>query len=258
MSYTQADKPWAEWIAWQLEAAGISTVLQAWDFAPGSDWLAEMDRATKTTDRTIAVLSPAYLESEFGAVEWRAAFALDASGEQRRLIPVRVAECDPTGLLRTRTYTDLVGLHPVKAAEELVAALRAPGERAKPTTPPPHPGSRFPGPIRYGIPFHSRFFRGREAELFALEQATAAGSRTLVTQAIGGLGGVGKTQLAAAYVHGCADEFDIVAWVRAEDGGVEDLASSPPCSELRSRISRPPNIPSRPCAGSSPATSAGC
>jgi phage replication-related protein YjqB (UPF0714/DUF867 family) len=34
ISYTGADRAWAEWIAVQLEAAGYSTVLQAWDFRP--------------------------------------------------------------------------------------------------------------------------------------------------------------------------------------------------------------------------------
>jgi hypothetical protein len=32
ISYTAADQAWAEWIAWQLEAEGYTTVLQAWDF----------------------------------------------------------------------------------------------------------------------------------------------------------------------------------------------------------------------------------
>jgi TIR domain len=29
VSYTQADRAWAEWLAWELEAAGYTTVLQA-------------------------------------------------------------------------------------------------------------------------------------------------------------------------------------------------------------------------------------
>jgi hypothetical protein len=32
LSYNKADRAWAEWIAWQLEAADYTTVLQAWDF----------------------------------------------------------------------------------------------------------------------------------------------------------------------------------------------------------------------------------
>ncbi|MBV5337401.1 MAG: toll/interleukin-1 receptor domain-containing protein, partial [Deltaproteobacteria bacterium] len=30
ISYTGADKNWAEWIAWQLEEAGYQVVIQAW------------------------------------------------------------------------------------------------------------------------------------------------------------------------------------------------------------------------------------
>ena len=38
ISYNRADRTWAEWIAWQLEEAGYTTVLQAWDFGPGSNF----------------------------------------------------------------------------------------------------------------------------------------------------------------------------------------------------------------------------
>ena len=38
ISYTAVNRPWAEWIAVQLDAAGYTTVLQAWDFRPGSDF----------------------------------------------------------------------------------------------------------------------------------------------------------------------------------------------------------------------------
>ena len=47
------------------------------------------------------------------------------------------------------------------------------------------------------------------------------------------MGGVGKTQLAARYVHQHGSEYDIVAWIRAEDGGIADLA------ELAARLGEP-------------------
>src|ERR671913_1671021 len=87
VSYTGADRAWAEWIAWQLEAAGFTTLLQAWDFAPGRDWAHLMQRGTMQSRRTIAVLSSAYLESAFGEAEWLAAFASDPTGEHGLLIP---------------------------------------------------------------------------------------------------------------------------------------------------------------------------
>jgi len=70
VSYTHADRQWAEWIAWQLEEAGFTTLLQAWDFRPGTNFVNEMDRATTEAERTIAVLSPDYHTSQFAAPEW--------------------------------------------------------------------------------------------------------------------------------------------------------------------------------------------
>ena len=58
ISYTGADVAWAEWIAQTLEDAGYQTVVQAWDFRPGQDFLHQMQQATQQAARTIAVLSP--------------------------------------------------------------------------------------------------------------------------------------------------------------------------------------------------------
>ena len=52
ISYTSADKSWAEWIAYVLEEAGIQVIIQAWDFRPGSNFVLEMQRAAAEADRT--------------------------------------------------------------------------------------------------------------------------------------------------------------------------------------------------------------
>lgn len=41
VSYNKADRRWAEWVAWQLEEAGYTTMLQAWDLRPGSSFVLE-------------------------------------------------------------------------------------------------------------------------------------------------------------------------------------------------------------------------
>jgi hypothetical protein len=53
------------------------------------------------------------------------------------------------------------------------------------------------------------------------------GDRAVVTQAITGLGGVGKSRLAEHYVAAHLDDYDVVARIRAEEGVVDlaDLAS---------------------------------
>src|SRR5215211_3205101 len=140
VSYTSADRAWAEWTAWQLEADGYQVVVQAWDFTPGHDWVHEMQQATTRAGRIVAVLSAAYLRSGHGEAEWRAFYAKDPGGERGLLLPVRVSEVEPPGLLTTRIYVDLIGLDTNSARAALLAAAR--GARGKPTEEPEFPGGR--------------------------------------------------------------------------------------------------------------------
>lgn len=68
-----------------------------------------MDRAAKDAKRTIAVLSPEYLEASFTQPEWGSAVAVDPEGLSRTLVPIRVRDCQPTGVLGQIVYIDLVG-----------------------------------------------------------------------------------------------------------------------------------------------------
>jgi DNA-binding beta-propeller fold protein YncE len=141
VSYTKVDEQWAKWITWTLEDAGYRCLLQAWDFRAGSRFVGEMHRATTVAERTLAVFSPAYFEAEFAESEWGAAVGLDPSGSARRLVPVRVAECRPEGLLAGIVYIDLVETSEAEATERLLAGVKG---RFRPDKPPDFP-PRFPG-----------------------------------------------------------------------------------------------------------------
>src|SRR5579859_7542908 len=123
ISYNKADRAWAEWIAWQLEAEGYSTIIQAWDFRPGSNFILEMDKAAKEAKRTIAVFSPDYLDALYTQAEWAAALVQDPTGEQGKVLPVRVRECTPKGLLAPIIYIDLVKLNKFAAQNTLLAGV---------------------------------------------------------------------------------------------------------------------------------------
>jgi TIR domain/Effector-associated domain 9 len=138
VSYNKADKQWAEWIAWQLEEAGYSVIIQAWDFRPGGNFVLEMQKAATESHQTIAVLSEAYLKASFTQPEWAAAFASDPQSLKRKLLPVRVKKCELTGLLAPLIYVDLVDLEASAAQQTLLGALVA---RAKPEKSPGFPGS---------------------------------------------------------------------------------------------------------------------
>ncbi len=139
ISYNKADRTWAEWIAWQLEEAGYSVVIQAWDFRPGSNFVLDMQRGLVEAERVVAVLSPDFLESLYTQPEWAAAFAADPTGERKTLLPVRVRECKLTGLLSQTTYINLVELNETAAKETLLAGVAC--DRAKPLTAPGFPGT---------------------------------------------------------------------------------------------------------------------
>ena len=120
VSYSPADERWATWIAWELEAAGYRTMLQAWDFVPGTNFIDFMDRGVSEAAAVVAVLSQHYQNSRYGRLEWQAALRAEPDNPSARLIPVRVDESPLEGLLATITYIDLVGETDQNRARELL------------------------------------------------------------------------------------------------------------------------------------------
>ena len=137
VSYNSADKTWAAWIAWILEEQGYSVVIQAWDFRPGGNFVLDMQRATAESRRTIMVLSENYLKASYTQPEWAAAFKQDPQSTERLLLPIRVGECKPTGLLGPLVYVDIVNKGEAEAEQLVLDALK---DRAKPTIRPAFPG----------------------------------------------------------------------------------------------------------------------
>jgi len=105
------------------------------------------------------------------------------------------------------------------------------GEPYVPPTPPdsdelPPPGALPPG-SRMPFP-RNALFTGRGADLHALAQAlspsptVSARQSALVTQAVQGMGGVGKTQLAVEFAHRYGRFFHGVHWINAQQPGLLD------------------------------------
>ncbi len=136
ISYASADQEWAEWIAWQLEQAGYSTILQSWDFQPGSNVVVEVNNATQNSHRTLIVLSPDYLNATSTQPEWATAFMRDPTGQQRTMLPVRVRLCNAQGLLGSLVYIDLTDQPDKDAAREILLRGLKP---SRPIHPPAFP-----------------------------------------------------------------------------------------------------------------------
>ncbi|NWJ48785.1 MAG: tetratricopeptide repeat protein [Chloroflexi bacterium] len=229
ISYNKADKGWAEWVAWLLEQDGYSLTIQAWDSLPGTNFAVYMHNAIISSQRIIAILSDNYLNSLYTLPEWAAFFTDDPTGEKRLIIPVLVAECDSKklGLLKSLSRIKLLGKEEAQAREELLEEIRKTLKgTGRPDTAPRFPGMvqtandsspapRYPGtfpPIWNLTHQRNAFFTGREDLLDALESAQT----NAITQAVAGLGGVGKTQTAVEYAYRNKERFDLVWWVNAE------------------------------------------
>src|SRR5262245_35902775 len=95
ISRAGADRRWAELIAGVVRDAGHEAIHEDEDFQYGPSFVHNMRAATANSDCTIAVLSPAYFESEYCLAELNAALARDMNGTRGQILPVLVALCEP-------------------------------------------------------------------------------------------------------------------------------------------------------------------
>jgi transcriptional regulator with XRE-family HTH domain len=93
-------------------------------------------------------------------------------------------------------------------AEDVLTAMRRSGHRLAGTM-----------PRLWNIPARNPAFTGRE-DLLAAVRERLQGGRAAVVHALYGMGGVGKTQLAAEYAHRFAGSYDLAWWINAEQSGL--------------------------------------
>jgi hypothetical protein len=235
VSHAGRDGAWAEWVAWQLIDAGYTVELDVWDWAAGRNFVTAMSEALARADRVVALFSAAYFEPErYTTEEWSASLVHLPGVTAARLVPVRVQEVPADlvpPLLRPLVSRDVFGVAEEEARRVLLAAVAGP---ARPATAPGFPGRpgplsrlggagpRLPGvlpPVWGNVPPRNPGFTGRDQMLADVRDALLGGGRAVV-QALAGMGGVGKTQLAAEYAYRFASGYDVVWWIVAEQAGL--------------------------------------
>jgi hypothetical protein len=140
-----------------------------------------MRDALEQADRTLALVSAAYLASPYCTDEWTGAFLHDPDG-RNRLLQVRIEDCQPPRLVRAQVYVDLVGLPREHAKARLPAGVKR--GRRKPAGEPPFPNDqraepRYPGhgPEVTNLPPRNPDFTGRSQLLEELHETLTGGGR---------------------------------------------------------------------------------
>jgi hypothetical protein len=230
VSYTTSDRDWAFWIGHELEKLGHRARIDAWEVSDSDDVVAWTEERHKKADHILCVISETYLR--YASLERRAVQWVARNDRPNFLLSVRIDDRKLPNLLASTKHCDLFGIEEDVARTRLTELLRP---VRTPLSPTPFPGAveqeqefrprsaAFPGrstePLLdrvSNIPTVPAHFYGRKDELAAIEGVLKnnAGGEGVV--ALFGLGGVGKSTLAAVYANRHRNDYRATWWIRAE------------------------------------------
>ncbi len=203
ISYSHYDKAWVcEWLLPRLEAAGLKVLIDTRDFAVGTPALVNIEQAIEASRRTLLVLTPHWVASEWTNFEALLEETSDPIGLRGRLLPLMLETCAPPKRLAIFTYADFRDPAGRDAALERLLRQITDEEVGSPSR---TGRPRLPNLVPSTLPPQPYFF-GREVELQSIADAISPEARTWGAL-IDGPGGIGKTALAvrAGYLAPAAD-----------------------------------------------------
>ncbi|HEV7919957.1 MAG TPA: TIR domain-containing protein, partial [Thermoanaerobaculia bacterium] len=210
VSYSHRDAKLKDQLVEHLSNLRNQAVITSWEdrqLVPGTDWSAEIQRQLAAADFVLLLISSSFLASGYcTTVEMKQ--ALDSG----RAIPILLRKVDWAGAGFAKLQVLPSGAKPVTSWKDRDAAFTDVVQgirRAIASAPPPV--------SLWNVP-HARNpnFVGREDLLDDLARALATDSAAAVVQAISGLGGVGKTQIAVEYAYRSRSDYQLVWWIRSE------------------------------------------
>ncbi|OIJ66255.1 FxSxx-COOH system tetratricopeptide repeat protein [Streptomyces mangrovisoli] len=215
--YAAENRMWADWIESLLKQNGCQVILHDVSLGPPL-------RADGPV-RTAVLLSNAFQKSRHADAVWRALTETGPMASRGTCSPLRI---DDVRLPDSYMDHNPVDLHRLNEHQCVTVLLRALDLSALPPDSRPN-APRFPGirPKTSNVPLRNTTFTGRNLILNRIRDHLGEANGTEVRpQALFGLGGVGKTQVALEYVHRFQADYDLVWWTSAEhsDSVVASLA----------------------------------
>ena len=209
-------------------------VVAAWHdrhIAPGTDWAQAIDEHLERTSIILLLVSADFLASDYCyGVEMKRALERHQA-KQARVIPILLRPVDWHGAPFAHLQPLPANAQPITtwsnqdaAFAEVAAGIRRAVEDLS-SLQASAPRAALPPVWNVPCPRNALFI-GRDTLLTQLRQHLQAGQATALSQpqAISGLGGIGKTQLAVEYAYRFHQEYQVVLWALADTR--EALSSS--------------------------------
>src|SRR5450755_2601649 len=227
ISYAHEDEALLERLHTHLSSLTQPGRITTWydrELVAGSDWAGGIDAHLEQADIILLLVSADFIASRYCyQIEMTRALERHEAG-QACVIPIALRPADWKDMPFASLHALPTDARPVtswsnqdEAWVNVVAGIRR--AIADLTLLPASTAHKALPPI-WNIPYpRNTFFLGRDELLERLHVQLQAGQTTALSQspqAISGLGGIGKTQLAIEYAYRYAHDYEAVLWTRAE------------------------------------------
>lgn len=226
-SYAHEDEMWLQKLEAHLSLLKRQGLISLWHdrlISPGIDWTKALDTHLETASVILLLVSADFFASDYCyGIEMKRALEREAAGEVR-VIPILVRPVDWKGAPFAHLQFLPTDVKPIAswqnedtALADVAAGIRRVIVEELPQLTASAPRAALPN--IWNIPYsRNPFFLGRESELLRIHQNLQTGQATAhaLPQAISGLGGIGKTQLALEYAYRYHQDYAAVLWARAE------------------------------------------
>jgi hypothetical protein len=171
------------------------------------------------TDLLVPFLCADYQWKRWCNVEWRQIRDLLFQLEGERIMPFRFDDAPISGMLSIDGYVMIGHRTPNEIAELILQRIGVAAGQPCVQRRQSH-DVRAPGHsslVMWNLPYaRNPFFTGREETLALLQTRLETSGRAALTQALSGMGGIGKTQTAIEYSYRYRDQYRAVMWVSAD------------------------------------------
>jgi hypothetical protein len=218
LSHNSKDKPAVEAIATLLQQKyQLKCWLDKWNLVPGEPWQEALEEALDQCETVAVFVGPQGI-SPWENEEMRSALEARVHDKTRRVVPVLLPGAPDSRdlklprFLARLTWVDFRGgLHDEEALYRLCWGITG-------SKPEEYLKKKQGGGLPYGsyIPFvRNGQFTGREEDLKALADNLLGdhSTNTVISQAVTGMGGIGKTQLAVEFAYRYGRRFKGVHWL---------------------------------------------